>query len=53
MSAPKSVNRRARRITLPRKATSQAVELELIDTIHCFRILPIILDQIDVICSGE
>lgn len=32
--------------------TTEAVQLELIDPVHCFGILPVILDEVDVIrCS--
>ena len=38
---------------MPKIVTSEAIELELIDAIDFLGIIPVVLDEIDVVCSRE
>lgn len=35
------------------KPTAEAVELELVNPVHCVRVLPVVLNEVDVVRVGE
>ena len=53
ISTIQSMDDRYRKVFMPVIVTSEAIELELIDAIDCLGIAPVVLDEIEVVCSGK